>query len=377
LIRIDKINNTPKQTEKGMLEKLIQLMNRDIRFGTSVISDTMRYDFYFELTVLLQAGVDIRTALELIASEQKNKNAKLLLLKLSELIVGGSSLSSAMKDMKEFSSYEFYSIQIGEESGKLTTVLKELASFYKSKLKLRRQLISALTYPSVILFTSFSAIFFMLNFIVPMFSDIFKRFGSKLPWITQQIVNFSVLLRTHTWWMLLLMLGIVWYLFTQREKHWFRKYSTKVLLGMPIVGVIVRKIYLARFANSMALLISAKIPILRAIQLVKQMIKFYPIEESLVQIEKDVLQGEALHKSMQAFSIFPAKMISLIKVAEEVNQLDNFFVQISEQYTQEVEHQSSIISSLLEPLILLVLGAIVGIILIAMYLPLFQMSKVF
>jgi type IV pilus assembly protein PilC len=163
----------------------------------------------------------------------------------------------------------------------------------------------------------------------------------------------------------------------QRKQNWFREYSSKIVLKLPIVGMLIQKIYLARFANALALLISARIPILRAIQLVKQMINFYPIEVSLKKIEEDVLQGNPLNTAMQCFSVYPAKMISLIKVGEEVNKLDEFFAQISEQYTQEVEHQSSVISSLLEPIILLVLGAIVGVILISMYLPLFQMSSVF
>lgn len=377
MIQLDKIKKKQVQKEQGYLRKLSTILNTDIRFGNSAISDGIRFDFYFELQVLLTAGVDIRTALELIAAEQKSKNANKVFIAMSNLVVSGRSLSEAMQELKEFSNYEFYSVQIGEESGKLNTVLKELASFYKSKLKLKRQLVSALTYPSVILLTSFSAVFFMLNFIVPMFSDIFKRFGSKLPWITQQIVYFSSVLRTHSWWMLLLIFMTIYALYMQRNTLWYKKFSTLFILKIPIVKSIILKIYLARFSNSMALLIAAKVPILRAIQLVRQMIKFYPIENSLEQIEKEVLKGKSLHSSMQVFTIYPAKMISLIKVAEEVNQLDHFFVQIAEQYTQEVEHQSSIISSLLEPIILIVLGAIVGIILISMYLPLFQMTKVF
>jgi type IV pilus assembly protein PilC len=217
----------------------------------------------------------------------------------------------------------------------------------------------------------------MLNFIVPMFSDIFKRFGNNLPWITQKIVNLSNTLRGNVWWILLFLVVAIVFTYMQRKQNWFREYSSKIVLKLPIVGMLIQKIYLARFANALALLISARIPILRAIQLVKQMINFYPIEVSLKKIEEDVLQGNPLNTAMQCFSVYPAKMISLIKVGEEVNKLDEFFAQISEQYTQEVEHQSSVISSLLEPIILLVLGAIVGVILISMYLPLFQMSSVF
>lgn len=352
-------------------------MNKDINISGSTLNDQFRESFYLELRVLLTAGVDIRTSLELIATEQKNKNQQELVQSLKDLIVGGMSLSMAMQYSNEFSAYEYFSVQIGEESGKLNQVLKELSFYYKSKIKQRRQLISALTYPSVILFTSFAAIFFMLNFIVPMFSDIFKRFGNDLPWITQQIVYLSEALRNNIWWIVLLIIGLSVFLFSQRNTLQYRKLSAQLLLRIPVIGNLIHRINLARFSNSLSLLIASRIPILRAIQLVKQMMKFYPIESSLGSIELDVMNGVSLHQAMSKFDVYPAKMISLVKVGEEVNQLDHFFAQISNQYTEEVEHRSSIISSLLEPAILLFLGGIVAIILIAMYLPLFQMSSVF
>lgn len=377
MIRLDKIQSKEQKETSNWLDKLILLMNTDIKLGNTAMNDQVRNAFYMELQVLLNAGIDIRTALELIVEEQKKQNTKSLVNELKQQVISGKSLSMSMQHSKEFTAYEYYSIQIGEETGKLNTVLKELSTYYKAKIKLRRQLVSALTYPAVVLTTSFGAIFFMLNFIVPMFSDIFKRFGNDLPWITQKIVNMSNMLRGNLWFVLSFLLVSIVFIYTQRKKNWYRKYSSKFVLRLPIFGKLIQKIYLARFANSMSLLISARIPILRAIQLVNQMINFYPIEISLKKIEEDVMQGAPLHKSMQDFSVYPAKMISLIKVGEEVNKLDEFFAQISEQYTQEVEHQSSVISSLLEPIILLVLGTIVGVILISMYLPLFQMSSVF
>ncbi|MCF8284525.1 MAG: type II secretion system F family protein [Sphingobacteriales bacterium] len=376
-MKIDKIKRKKEEKDSTFLVSLKILMSKDISIGRTSLNDQFRESFYLELQVLLNAGVDIRTTLELIASEQKKKFQKELVEKLKELIIGGKSLSSAMQNCKEFSAYEYYSVQIGEESGKLNQVLKELSLFYKSKIKQRRQLISALTYPSVILFTSFAAIFFMMNFIVPMFSDIFKRFGNDLPWITQQIVYLSESLRNNFWWLFLIIVGLSIFLYTQRDSDWYRKYSSNLILSIPIIGNLIHKINLARFSNSLSLLISSRIPILRAIQLVKQMMKFYPIEISLESIESDVMKGMSLNKAMSNFDVYPAKMISLVKVGEEVNQLEHFFSQISRQYTEEVEHQSAVISNLLEPIILLFLGGIVAIILIAMYLPLFQMSNVF
>lgn len=377
MIPIDKLKGKGESTSLNWIDSLLLVMNKDIKFGSSVMNDQVRHAFYLELQVLLNAGIDIRTALELIAEEQKKQTTKSLVDDLKQQVISGKSLSMAMQHSNEFTAYEFYSVQIGEETGKLNIVLKELSNYFKAKIKLRRQLISALTYPAVVLTTSFGAIFFMLNFIVPMFSDIFKRFGNNLPWITQKIVNLSNALRENSWWIFLLLLATFVFVYSQRKQPWYREYSSKIVIRLPIVGKLIQKIYLARFTNSLALLISARIPILRAIQLVNQMINFYPIESSLAKIEHEVLQGTPLNKAMQSFSVYPAKMISLIKVGEEVNKLDEFFAQISEQYTQEVEHQSSVISSLLEPIILLVLGAIVGVILISMYLPLFQMSSVF
>lgn len=377
MIKVKDIRKHNQKKDTQFFVSLKILMNKDISIGGSPINDQFRESFYLELQVLLTAGIDIRTALELIASEQKKKYQEQIVVELKKLIVEGKSLSAAMQNVKEFSSYEYFSVQIGEESGKLNQVLKELSLYYKSKIKQRRQLISALTYPAVILFTSFAAVFFMLNFIVPMFSDIFTRFGNNLPWITQQIVNLSELLRANIWWMLLLCILAIIYVYMQRKTIWYRKYSSILLLKIPVVGNLIHKINLARFSNSLSLLISSRIPILRAIQLVKQMMKFYPIEISLENIEADVLKGLPLHKAMEKFEIYPAKMISLVKVGEEVNQLEHFFQQVSNQYTEEVEHRSAVISSLLEPMILLFLGGIVAVILIAMYLPLFQMSSVF
>jgi type IV pilus assembly protein PilC len=167
------------------------------------------------------------------------------------------------------------------------------------------------------------------------------------------------------------------FVYTQRQKIWFRDYSVRIILKIPLIGEIIRKIYLARFCHSMALLIGSKIPILRAIGLVKQMIGFYPIEISLAKIETDIVQGVALNKSLSEFNIYPRRMISLVKVGEEVNQLESFFGKIAKQYTEDVEHQTGLISSMLEPVMIIFLGVIVGVILIAMYLPLFQLSTTF
>jgi type IV pilus assembly protein PilC len=160
----------------------------------------------------------------------------------------------------------------------------------------------------------------------------------------------------------------------QRKETWLRNISSKILLRVPVLGRIFRKIYLARFCHSMNLLISAHTQLTTAIELIKKMIGFYPIESNLEQVKHDLMNGISLHQSLSKFSVFDKRMISLIKVGEEVNELEKIFKRLSDNYSSEVEYETKLLSSLVEPAIILILGFFVGVILIAMYLPLFKLG---
>jgi len=356
---------------------LLAFLNQDISFGSKQVADKKKEGLYVELSTLLLSGIDLRTALELILVDQENVKDKKLFDGIRKNILSGHSLSDALKAEERFSDYEYYSIKIGEETGRLGEVLTDLASFYKSKIQQRRKIISAVTYPGIVLTTSMGAVLFMIKFVVPMFADVFLRFGGKLPWITAQIIAISGWFDRYFIYLILLIgIGIAFYLF-YRKTRWFRKVSSRLILKLPVAGDLVKKIYLARFANTMRLLVSTDTPLLHSIGLVRQMIDYYPIETSLIEVEESILKGESLHRSLAAFPFYPPKMIQLVKVGEEINRMDHFFEKIASQYTEEVEYRTNTISSLLEPLIIIFLGLVVGVILIAMYLPMFQMSSSF
>ncbi|MFY9309383.1 MAG: type II secretion system F family protein [Bacteroidia bacterium] len=353
----------------------LDFLNKDLQlFGTS-FNDKKKERFYSELCILFSAGVDIRSALELIEEEQIKEKDKLLFTTLKNAIIAGAGLSKAIEQTGMFSPYEYYSMQIGEESGRLPEVLQELAFFYAKKIQQKRQLTSALSYPAVVFCASFGAIFFMMKFVVPMFSDVFKRFKGELPYFTRLIIQVSDVFSNYSLYIILVLASLIGFLYSQRNTIWFRKWSAEVLLRTPIMKDMISKIYLARFCQSMNLLISAKTPLVTAIELVKKMVGFYPLEISLQTIQDDILKGQPLHQSLAKFKIYNRRMISLIKVAEEVNQLDTIFLKLSKQYSDEVEHQTSILGSLIEPAMIIFLGIFVAIILVAMYLPLFQMSS--
>ncbi len=372
--------NTVQRPQKSTSTfNVLDFLNKDIAFGKPQLSDRQKEEFYVELSMLLLSGVDLKTSFELVLIDQKNKKEGKVFESVRDLVLKGDTFSQAIQKQKDrFSDYEYFSIQIGEETGKLGDVLQELAQFYKAKISQRRKVITTLTYPAIVLCTSFGAVFFMLQFVVPIFADVFTRFGGgELPWITAFILDVSELLDRTFWWGVLLIAAIFTGLYSQRKKLWWQKWSSTILLKIPIAGDIVKKIHLARFANTMQLLISTNTPLLRSIRLVAQMSDFYPVQSSLFEIEELILRGESLHESLQKYPFYPAKTVQLVKVGEEVNRLDFFFEKIANQLTEEVEYKTSTLSNVLEPLLIIFLGLVVGLILIAMYLPMFQMSNSF
>jgi type IV pilus assembly protein PilC len=374
---IDLTSYKPKKTTvKGTNGgSLADILNRDISFGSKQLPDKKKEALYLELSSLLKAGINLKDSLELIVSGQRGEKDKELFSNIQTAVLKGDAFSAALQQSDKFSLYEVYSLQIGEETGKIAEVLDDLAKFYQNKIKQRRKVISSLSYPCVVLTTSVGSVFIMLKFVVPMFDDVFKRFGGHLPWITQKIVDLSKAMQNGFYYFLLLLVLIIVFIWFVRKTEQYRRIVTVMVLHIPVAGNLIQKIYLARFCNSMRLLIDARLPLLRAIVLVRQMISYYPIEVSLLKIEDEILKGRSLHESMKNFKIYPAKMVQLIKVGEETNQLEYFFDKISNQYIEEVEYKTSTLSSMMEPLIILLLGLVVGIILISMYLPLFQMSN--
>jgi type IV pilus assembly protein PilC len=236
--------------------------------------------------------------------------------------------------------------------------------------------VSVFTYPFFLITVTFGVLYFMLNNVVPMFAEVFQRFGKELPPFTQKIISASNFVGTYGIWFLSTIVIIAAILFHQRKEHWFRKLSAHILLRMPLFGLLIRKVYLARFCQAMKLLVKAKIPLVEALEMVEKMIGFVPLEEALSSVRSNLLKGSNLHTEMASHAIFDRRMVSLIKVSEEVNKLDAMFEKLANQYNDEVEHRTSVMGSLIEPLMILMIGAIVGVILVAMYQPLFNISNI-
>ena len=367
---------TPKDRAAG--PSIADYLNKDIKFLDSGFPDKKKEQFYSELTTLLSAGIDIQSALELLEESFDKQKEKDLIAEVRKYVVEGATFSEALHKTGKISDYEFYSLQIGEEAGQMIPTLEEMSKYFSRKLKLKRQMVSALSYPSIVMTVSIGAIVFMLKMVVPMFEQLFKRFKGELPPLTKAVIHLSKLISVYFLPILLILAGVIIFFYLQRKRTWFRDYSTRIVLRLPIFGEMIRKIYIARFCNSMALLISSKANLTNALELVGKMIGFYPLEVTIEPIRKEIIyKGKPLHAALSQYKIYGKRMSSLIKVGEEVNKLEDMFARIGQQYTEEVEHQSEVLGSLLEPFMIIFLGLMVGVIIIAMYLPMFKLSSSF
>lgn len=365
----------PSVKPKG--ESLSDLMNKDIQLFGNNWKAEKKEALYNEMSVLLKAGMDLKTALDVIEENQDKKKDQKIIQNISEFIISGLSLSEALEREGKFTPYEIFSVKIAEESGKLVDVLEELATYFKKSIQYRRLLVSALSYPVLVIGVSLLTLAFMLNFLIPLFGDIYKRLNQELPAATKMVINLSEFFNDYFLYGILGIVLIGSLIFYNRKQIWLRAALSKMLLKTPLFGKIFRQIYIARFAHSMSFLLESKVPIIQALGLTEKMIGFYPIEKSAKDSAAEILKGKPFFASLQKHSVYPKRVIALLKVGEETNQLNLMLGRIASQYEEETEQKIKLLGSLIEPILIVFLAITVGFILIAMYLPIFNLVTSF
>lgn len=378
-IQLSEIKKKQKQqshknsTSVNWLEKI---MTYDISLSGNSFSLKKKEAFFSELYILLSSGLDFRSALDIVVSEQTNEKDKKLYTQVYEQVIRGTSLSDALKETGKFNQNDYYSVKIGEETGRIAEVLEDLTEYYGRVIKQKRQLIGVFSYPLLVLITAFSAVFFMLNVMVPKFQEIFNRSHAELPYLTKTIMNVSKFSSEHAGLFFLTIVSIAVIMYTARKQERYRAISSSIALRLPFFGKILRMMVQQKLFQTLALLTASKVTLSHAVHLVREMTTFYPMQKALEKMEQDIIRGKALHESMSECPIFDKRANSLVKVGEEVNRLEDIFKTLSKQYAEQLEHQIGMLGGLLEPILIIFIGLLVGVILIAMYLPMFQMGSV-
>ena len=369
------LDNTQKKTRKST-SKISNVLQQEISFSGGKWNTKKKEQFFTELSVLLISGIDLRQSLELLSEENKSKKESSFFKSVYEGVVNGIPFFETLKSSNKFSNYEIESLRVGEATGNLGVVTQDLGEFCKKKNDQRRQVVSALTYPVIVILTALVVVFFMMNYVVPLFKDIFEQNNVELPEITKLILGFSEFLQGNVYIIFIGFILIIGGHFILRKYDWYRRIMAYTMLNIPLIGDFINAIYILRFIQVMKLLANSKISITESLEMSRSLISFYPLKEAIKRINENVVKGAKLSASFREHAIFDTRIITLLKVAEETNQTEFIFEKLYEQYSKELDYKSKQFTNLLNPLLTILIGAIVGIVLIAMYLPMFKLSSV-
>ncbi|MEO9854229.1 MAG: type II secretion system F family protein [Reichenbachiella sp.] len=372
-MKISTLKQQTRQAQPTNPKSETSFWNKDISFK-SKFANKEKAAFYQQLHVLIEAGVDIDSALGHLIAQTPLKQTKELIVELRTSLQKGSSIHEAMDKTKKFSNYEIYSIKIGEGSGRLLEVLENLAEYFEEKIAQRRDVISAISYPILIINAAIGAVFFMIFFIIPVFEGVFSRFGGELPFLTRKVIDISLFFRENISILFVILLPLIFALKRLLKGDKFYGLSEGVWLKIPIIGTFAYQSVMAKFANSMSLLLGAKVPLASALEMNISMFRSPVLKSTIQKSIGDLIKGRTYSESIEKSSFFDNNFKTFIKIGEESSRMEFFFKKLSKDYRTAMKHQTAILNTVLEPILIIVLGAIVGVILISMYLPMFEIS---
>lgn len=330
--------------------------------------------FCRQFAALVNAGVAMMRSLNILASQTENVKLARILKQVKDEVEQGISLSEAFGKHPDVFDRLFVSmIKAGETGGVLDEVLNRIALFMENRARLSAKIKSAMAYPAVVSVFAIIIFFVMLTVILPKFSDIFARLDSQLPAYTQFLINISEFLRSPGALFLLISLisfgyGLKKVYSLERGKYFF----DKLFLGMPIIGSLLQKVAVARFTRTFGTLIKSGVPILSSLEIVEESSGNAVLAKSVKEIKEEVKQGGMIHKPLEQSNIFPPMVTSMIAVGEETGELDMMLTKIADFYDTEVEADVESLTSLLEPIMMVFLGGMVGAVIVGMYLPMFK-----
>jgi len=332
--------------------------------------------FTKQLSVMIDAGVSIMNGLDILANQQPNPTMREALTKIREGIESGHDLASSMEKQKHVFDPLYTSlIRAGQASGQLDVMMKRLSIYIEKASKLRKQLVSALSYPAIIVVIAIVMTAAMLLFVVPMFAANYADSGRKLPGLTQAVIDMSDLLKGYFHYGVAIIVVAAMagkkYKQTPRGQRQF----DQMMLKLPIFGSLVQKISIARFSSTMATLIASGISIIEALEVCAKASGNKVIEEEIMKVRAAVQQGKGIAAPMAQSPLFPPMVYSMVSIGEASGRLDQMLEKVASFYEDDVDAAMAAALKMIEPAMFVIIGGIVGVILIAMYLPVFDMAN--
>lgn len=334
--------------------------------------------FSRQLATMLDSGVPLVQAFEIIGRGHEKPAMQDLLLGIKADIEGGTPLSEALaKQPLHFDALYCNLVQAGEQAGVLDTLLDKIATYKEKTESIKKKIKKALFYPTAVIVVAFIVTAILLVFVVPQFESLFKGFGADLPAFTLFVLGLSEALQEHGWLVLLGLIGTaVAFVQAKKRSRKFQAALDRLALRLPIVGNILNKAAYARFARTLATMFAAGVPLMEALESVAGATGNVVYTNAVLEMREQVSSGVQLQLSMRSVNMFPNMMVQMVAIGEEAGSLDTMLSKVADFYEEEVDNAVDSLSSLLEPLIMAVLGILVGGLVIAMYLPIFKLGSV-
>ncbi len=339
------------------------------------ISDEDLVLFCRQLATLLGAGVTILKCLDIICKQVSSRKLLFVLEDLQRKMEGGLSLHEAMAQHSVFPELWVNLVESGEASGNLAIVLNRLASYLERNAEFKKKIISALIYPAILMLAGTGALLFLTLKIIPTFADLFAGFNMKLPYLTQILVEISSFLRKY-FLFLFGGIGITVFLFLKyiHTKEGRRRYEL-FLFSLPIFGEFFRALAVERFSSGMSTLVESGVPILYSLEITEHSVGNSIMAEAIHMIKDEVRNGKTLSNPMDACGLFEPMVVQMVGIGEEIGELAQMFKKINNFYQDYVEMFLTRFTSMFEPIMLVFMGGVIGIMVVGMFLPIFSISK--
>ncbi|RJP59424.1 MAG: type II secretion system protein GspF [Candidatus Auribacter fodinae] len=332
--------------------------------------------FTRQLATLIDAGLPLLRSLNVLRDQQKPGCLKNTLGEVTVMVEGGSSFSEALaKFPKIFTKLYVNMIKAGEAGGVLEVVLNRLAEFAEKSEKLKKKVKSAMIYPAFVITVAIAVLTFLITFIVPKFAEMFNDLELQLPWMTKFLIQISDLFKEQWYIPIAFVISFVVGIKITRRSNQGRYYIDKLLLRFPLVGMLIKKIAIARFTRTLGTLITSGVPILQALVIVKDTAGNEVIARAVEKVHDSIREGESIVEPLKVSKVFPPMVISMFEVGEETGALAEMLIKIADNYDEDVDAAVEGLTSLLEPFLIVFLAVVVGFIVIAMFMPLISLLQ--
>lgn len=334
--------------------------------------------FSRQLATLIAASIPLVQAFEIISKGSNHPRLRTLLSQIKADIEAGSTFASALaKHPSHFNELYCNLIHAGEQSGSLDHMLNRVATYREKIESLKAKIKKALFYPLIVIIVAIAVTVGLLVFVIPQFEMLFKNFGADLPALTLGVLKFSRFFQAYWWLMLSILVLAAWLIFLSwRRFPAFRHSLEHALLHIPVIGTVLQKVAIARFARTLATTFAAGLPLVEALRLVAGATGNSSYREASLRIRNTLSTGQPLRVAMQTTQLFPSMVLQMVAIGEESGSLEQMLNKIASLYEEDIDNTVNRVSTLIEPAIMLILGGLVGGLVIAMYLPIFKLGSV-